>query len=71
MDSPLGKKPLTLTTTLTLPPPPFTGVPGLVAGAIILSLARNDGLDAVDLTPATDADVKDAMLGAKLPYSVG
>lgn len=50
---PLGKKPLTLTTTLTFPPP-LSGVFRLI-GTISDSLERSDGVDAEDLSGRASA----------------
>lgn len=59
---PLGKNALTRTTTLTFPPL-LIGASHLGAGTMTLSLDRNEGVDAVDLNAADDADVKEAILG--------
>jgi hypothetical protein len=49
--TPLGRKPLTLTTTLTFPP----GASILPIGVMLPSLDRSDGVEADDLTERNSA----------------
>jgi hypothetical protein len=67
--SPLGKNPLTLTTTLTFPP--GEGLEGLIPCVDTITLSRdlNDGLDAVDcccIIIIAD-DIMDILVAAVLP----
>lgn len=61
-DVPLGRNPLTLTTTLTLPPP-LSGVL-LPIGTTSESLDRSDGVDAEDLSDRTSVATPGKPLGS-------
>lgn len=66
--SPLGKYPLTLTTTLTFPP--GEGLEGLIPCADTITLSRdlNDGLEAVDCCIIIMVeDIIDILVAAVLP----